>query len=68
MFGIGHWEVLILGLLCLGTTGAIAAVVIAYIARSQSIGTGPNLMPCPECKRMISRLATTCPQCGHPLR
>ena len=25
----------------------------------------PNLMPCPDCDRMISRYAEACPQCGR---
>jgi uncharacterized OB-fold protein len=25
----------------------------------------PNLLPCPDCGRMTSRLAAACPQCGR---
>ena len=28
----------------------------------------PNLLPCPDCGRNVSRLATSCPQCGRPLK
>ena len=27
----------------------------------------PRLLPCPDCGRLVSRLATSCPQCGRPL-
>ena len=27
----------------------------------------PKLKPCPDCGRMVSRLAPSCPQCGRPL-
>lgn len=27
-----------------------------------------RLAPCPDCKRPISRSATTCPQCGKPIK
>jgi TM2 domain-containing membrane protein YozV len=26
----------------------------------------PNLFPCPDCNRMCSRAAASCPQCGRP--
>lgn len=25
------------------------------------------LTPCPECRRQVSSLAQSCPQCGHPV-
>ncbi len=27
-----------------------------------------NLVPCPDCGRMLSKLAISCPQCGRPLQ
>ena len=27
-----------------------------------------NLIPCPDCGHMLSRLAASCPSCGRPLR
>ena len=27
-----------------------------------------KLAPCPDCKRMISLAATTCPNCGRPIQ
>lgn len=29
--------------------------------------TNPRLFPCPDCGRYVSRLASSCPQCGRPL-
>lgn len=34
---------------------------------SQS-GLPMNLQPCPDCRRMVSRRAVTCPHCGYPFR
>jgi hypothetical protein len=28
---------------------------------------GPSLVPCPDCRREVSRLAINCPGCGRPL-
>ena len=27
-----------------------------------------NLIPCPDCRHMLSRLAESCPSCARPLR
>jgi hypothetical protein len=31
-------------------------------------GSNPNLTPCPDCGRMLSKLAPSCPQCGRPTK
>jgi predicted amidophosphoribosyltransferase len=64
MFGIGHWEMLILGMLCI--LPAIAMFALILYAYSRVYGN-PNLMACPDCRRMISRLAPFCPKCGRPM-
>jgi hypothetical protein len=28
----------------------------------------PNLTPCPDCGKYVSRLAVSCPNCGRPLK
>ena len=28
----------------------------------------PNLTPCPDCRKYVSRLAVNCPNCGRPLK
>ena len=28
----------------------------------------PNLAPCPDCKHLVSLYATSCPNCGRPLK
>ena len=67
MFGIGQWEILILGVLCLGGFVALVAVVTAYVLTTRKPRDTTNLAPCPDCGRLVSRLAKACPQCGRPL-
>lgn len=67
--GIGIWELLIiLGILGLLAAGVVAVIVIVVAAsKRQSGSTNPNLAPCPDCGRYVSRLAVSCPNCGRPL-
>jgi len=64
-FGMPGWIEIILGLMCLGVLGGFFAVVIVLTTKKAS--ENPNLAPCPDCGRQISRLAETCPHCGRPL-
>ncbi len=69
MMGIGPLELLIvlavLGLL----VGGVVVVVVVILAASKKKGgpANPNLFPCPDCGRQVSRLAKSCPNCGRPL-
>ena len=67
-FTPGPVEVM-LGLTCLGVLlgGMIALVVVLTSRKSPGGSLNPNLYPCPDCGRPVSRLAPSCPQCGRPL-
>jgi hypothetical protein len=63
IFGIGPTELIILSVVAI-------AVVVFLLTRSNSGAetNNPNLIPCPDCRRMVSRLAPACPGCGRPLQ
>ncbi len=63
-----HW--LILGVMCLGSLAVMAAVAIVIIMANKSARRprGPNLVACPDCGQVVSRLAKACPHCGRPLQ
>ncbi len=48
-------------------SGVIAVVVVLTTSKRQSGTANPNLFPCPDCGRQVSRLAKSCPNCGRPL-
>lgn len=61
--------------LVVGSTGlfyfgmiAGAAVALVKILKNTSPPQGPNLVPCPDCRRPVSRFAQACPTCGRPLK
>jgi hypothetical protein len=62
---------LILGLMCMATfVAVVAAVVVLLVVKltQRNAGpTNPNLRPCPDCGRMVSTSAQSCPGCGKPL-
>lgn len=62
-FGIGPLE-LLLGMLCLAPVTAVTALFLFNWLR---VYGNPNLTACPDCRRMISRLAPYCPKCGRPM-
>jgi len=72
MFMPGPLELIII----LGVLGLLVVVVVVVIAVSVSTkrrsdfpsGSNPNLAPCPDCGRLISIRATTCPHCGGPVK
>jgi hypothetical protein len=70
LFGIGFWELIILGLFCLLPMAAGVVVLVVLMQKknpASSASTGVVLTPCPDCGRKLSPQATTCPQCGRPL-
>jgi len=63
-FSACHWLIVfaIVGVL------AVVAVVLAIVfLGSRRAGGGPNLYPCPDCRRPVSIHAPVCPGCGRPL-
>jgi hypothetical protein len=67
-FSVGPLELLIvLGLLGLLAVGVVIAVVVILAASKKGGSANPNLFPCPDCGRQVSRLAKSCPNCGRPL-
>jgi hypothetical protein len=66
--GLIHW--LILGVLCLVPVAVVVAVALIVIlsTKSSKHQNRSNLDPCPDCGRMVSRSAVTCPHCGRPLQ
>jgi len=61
---LGPFELIIL-------LGIVAVVVVVVLLVTQNGNrkpvNNPNLEPCPDCGRLVSLSATTCPQCGRPL-
>ena len=68
MFGIGTMEIVVIlvVLALLLVPAVVALVVIVFATKKNSNQPHPDLFPCPSCGRLISRLATACPQCGRP--
>jgi hypothetical protein len=68
MVGIGWIELLIvLGILGLLAGGVVVVVVVLATSKRPGGSANPNLFPCPDCGRYVSRLAASCPNCGRPL-
>ena len=70
MFGIGHTELLILGLFCFVVPLVVVGVVLVVVM-TNSKRTSPqnaNLIPCPDCGRQVSPAAASCPHCGRPFK
>jgi len=65
--GIGYRHVFFLDLLAIAPLTVVAAVALTLIVRQGRTNGNLKLMPCPDCGRMLSRLAVACPQCGRPL-
>jgi hypothetical protein len=64
-FGIVHW-LIIAAILMVMIGGPLAVLLIVYLVFRPK--AGENLSPCPDCGRMVSRQAATCPKCGKPLQ
>ena len=64
----GPMEVIIV-LAIVAIVVTVVVVVIASTRRSDSASrNNPNLAPCPDCGRLISIRATSCPHCGGPVQ
>ena len=69
MFGIGTWEMIILGLFCFVVPLIVIGVVLVVVLTNRK-GSTPqptNLISCPDCGRQISPAAASCPHCGRPI-
>ena len=61
-----HWLILLVVVgACLAIPVAIVILLLMLVGKRPS---GPNLVPCPDCGRQVSRLAAACPHCGRPLK
>ena len=69
LFGINPMELLIVGAVALVVLGGpvIALVILYFALRKKPMPSNPNLTPCPDCGRLVSHLAASCPQCGRPM-
>lgn len=71
VFSLFHWLILLViaGLII----GVPVVIVLLCLSASRKTGgmqgfDNPNLTPCPDCGKYISRQAATCPDCGRPLK
>jgi hypothetical protein len=69
----GHTVKTVLFVLLL-VLGELAYLVVCFLVAAMSSAwnqdnapANPNLFPCPDCGRQVSRLAKSCPNCGRPL-
>ena len=60
--------IIILGILAAGVVGVVLVVVLGTRRSGISREDNANLRPCPDCGQFISIRATTCPQCGGPVK
>ena len=69
MIGLpGLPELLIIGLMLLVPVAIVIAVPFAVsVSRRSQPPVNPNLRPCPDCGRLVSLRAVSCPHCGRPL-
>jgi hypothetical protein len=67
-FGIGIFELIIIGVIVLIPLAIVIGVLLASLAAGKRTRPmNPNLIPCPDCGRLVSLRAKACPQCGCPL-
>jgi hypothetical protein len=64
-FSVIH-GLIIAAVLLLMIGGPLAVALIVFLVFRPK--AGENLYPCPDCGRMVSRQAVTCPKCGSPLQ
>jgi hypothetical protein len=69
MFVPGPLELIII-LTILGTVAACVILPIVFATKrgGNAQPNNPNLRPCPDCGHHISVRATTCPNCGGPVK
>ncbi len=58
-------DFIIIGLVLFAVSCLIAK--LCFGGSFQLVGKNSNLIPCPDCGRMVSKLAKSCPRCGRPL-
>ncbi len=66
-FSLIHWLFIVVIMVAIFGPLLLVPFLVTWVAHRKSV-KGPNLYPCPDCGRMVSRSATTCPQCGRPLQ
>jgi hypothetical protein len=70
LFGIGFYEILIIGcvlaIMVVGSVGIVVAVLASHRRASPSAAGNPKLFSCPDCGNMVSYSAAACPHCGAP--
>ncbi len=71
----GPMELILIAMM-LGTPVLVVVLILFVIKKGVENATrknrdqyanNPNLFPCPDCGRYVSRLAPSCPQCGRAL-
>ena len=67
MFGIGHWELLILGIICFGGFVSLGVLLVAVLAASGKQTSHPNLMACHNCQTLVPTGSAFCLKCGIKL-
>ncbi len=66
---VGILELIVIaGILGAAVVGVVLVVVLGTRRCGTSGADNPNLRQCPDCGRYISVRATTCPQCGGPVK
>ena len=63
-FSPGPMELLIIATMVLGPLVAVGVVLLFFLGPRKP---NPNLTPCPDCGRQVSRSAEACPGCGRPM-
>ena len=65
VFGLpGYVEVILLAGMILGMVVVAVVLVVALSRINKPPAPNPNLRPCPDCGRLVSIRAKSCPQCG----
>jgi len=64
-FSLFHWLIVFVILLLFFAVPVAIVVIVLVLGRSGKLSG--NLVPCPDCNRLLSPLARTCPHCGRPL-
>lgn len=64
----GIAELIIIGLILVVLAAVVIAIVFSVVMLSRRrVGDDHNLKPCPDCARLLSLSAVTCPHCGRPI-
>ena len=60
----GPLEMIIVAVMAFGPLVAVGVLLYFFLGHRKP---NPNLIPCPDCGRHISRSAVACPGCGRPM-